>query len=856
MFERFTDRARKAMGFAKDEAERLNHDYIGTEHVLLGLIREGTGIAANVLENLNISLDAVRREVEKLVKKAPDVQTIGPLPLTPSAKRVVELSFQEAQALKHDHVGTEHLLLGLLRQEGIAAQSLVNLGLSLDAVRRAVIDFLSDHHGPLQGVPAVNTGADDDDDDDDDDDAPPVDAKRTKTKTPALDAFGRDITKMAREGKLDPCIGRDREIERMQQILARRRKNNPVLLGEAGVGKTSIVEGFAQNIITNNVPECLLNKRVVELDLALMVAGTKFRGQFEERLKAVVSEIIRSKDIILFIDELHTMVGAGNAEGSIDASNLLKPALARGELQCIGATTLNEFRKYIEKDSALERRFQQVMVEEPDQEQTVQILKGLRKRYEQHHKVKIPDEALNEAVSLSARYINNRFLPDKAIDVIDEAGARVKLSRTSRPPQLAEIDTLAKAMEEVKEKAVAKTKYEIAAEYRDREHKLKESLSKIKLSLSTAATEAVGEVTVATIREVLSIMTGIPLNTLAASETARLLTMENELHKQVISQDDAINVISNAIRRSRSGLKDPLRPIASFLFLGPTGVGKTLLAKALANFMFGKADAMVRIDMSEYMEKHSVSKLVGAPPGYIGYDDAGQLTEKVRKRPYSIVLLDEIEKAHPEVFNILLQVLEDGRLTDSQGRTVDFKNTIIIMTSNVGSSQIQKAPSMGFARKNEEADFESIKRKLKDAVEQEFRPEFLNRLDDMVIFRPLNKDDIFHIASLEVEQLAKRAKEKDITIVLSGTAKEFLFEKGYDPTFGARPMRRAVEKYVENPLSQEILKGAIVPGNTVEIVVAEAKDKLEFKLVDIKVPEQKVKRVARKKSAQAGDTIS
>lgn len=808
MFDKFSDRARKAMTYAREEAERLSHDYIGTEHILLGLIREGTGVAANVLENLEINLEVVRREVEKLSKPSPDVMTLGQLPFSPSTKKVLEFAIQEAKGT--DHVGTEHILLALLRVPGIASQALINLGLSLESVRKAVVKFI----GPPAGT----------DSDDQDEDTSETTKKAPKTKTPALDMFGRDITQMAREGKLDPVVGREREIERMQQVLARRRKNNPVLLGEAGVGKTAIVEGFAQGIVNNTVPECLRNKRVIELDMAMMVAGTKFRGQFEERLKTVVSEVSKNKDIVLFIDELHTMVGAGNAEGSIDASNLMKPALARGELQCIGATTLTEYRKYIEKDGALERRFQSVIIEEPTQEQTIEILKGLKKRYESFHRVQITDDAVKEAVALSTRYITSRCLPDKAIDVIDEASARLRLR--SKQCDIKEIEDMADHVEKAKEQAVAEGKYELAAEYKDREDEIRDAILKIKPNIAQAHA---GEVTVESVREVVATMTGIPLMTLAATEASKLMTMEAEMHKRIISQNDAISIISDAIRRSRSGLKDPKRPIASFLFLGPTGVGKTLIAKTLAQFLFSSEDAIVRVDMSEYMEKHSVARLIGAPPGYVGYDEAGQLTEKIRRRPYSIILLDEIEKAHQDVFNILLQVLEDGRLTDGQGRTVDFRNTIIIMTSNLGSSAISSTPAMGFAKKTDDSNYEAIKCRLKNIVGQEFKPEFINRLDEMVIFKPLTKDDVFHVASLEVEQLAKRAKQMEIIMTLAGEAKEFLFEKGYEPAFGARPMRRAVEKYVETPLAQEIIKGTVKAGDSIEIVMSLTKDRLEFR---------------------------
>lgn len=830
MFDRFTDKARKAMSFAKDQAQKLNHDYLGTEHILLGLLLESSGIASKVLEAFNVDFDIVKREVLKLLKPVPDVQTIGELPFTPSSKKVLEYAMEESRNLSHNHVGTEHLLLGLLRvEDGVAAQALVNLGLGLDRCRQAVIDYLgTDPTQPVSHTPTA---------DDDHDDAP-ARVTNKKSKTPALDSFGRDMTQLAREGKLDPCIGRSKETTRLIQVLARRRKNNPVLLGEAGVGKTAIVEGFAQMIVHgDNVPDILANKRVVELDLALMVAGTKFRGQFEERLKAVVSEITRSKDVILFVDELHTLVGAGNAEGSIDASNLLKPALARGEVQCIGATTLGEYRKYIEKDSALERRFQPIVVNPPTTEETFEILKGLKKHYEKHHRVTFSDAAMKEAISLSDRYITSRFLPDKAIDVLDEAGAKVRLSKTVKPPEMKELEELAAKIEEIKEKAVATEKYELAGEFKERESKVKDSLLKIKQALSGTSTEILGEVDPEAIREVVSIMTGVPLSAIATTDKEKLLQIEAELHKKVISQNEAITAVACAIRRSRAGLKDPARPIATMMFLGPTGVGKTMLAKTLAAYLFGSADSMVRIDMSEYMEKHSVSRLIGAPPGYVGYEEAGQLTEKVRRRPYTVILLDEIEKAHPDVFNLFLQVLEDGRLTDGQGRVVDFRNTILIMTSNVGSASVNQQ-SMGFGRRSED-ESEALKRRYEEAIKEEFRPEFLNRLDEVVVFDSLTKDDIFHIVGLEIDAIAKRAKEKQINLILSAEAREFLFEKGFDKQYGARPMRRAVEKYVENPLSEAIIRESIMPGDDVELALTEVKDKIEFKKLEKKSKRRK-----------------
>lgn len=843
MFDRFTDRARKAMTFAREEAVRLNHDYISTEHILLGLILEGSGVAANVLENLSVDLISARREVEKIVRPGPEVQTLGQLPFTPSAKKVLEYAIEEAKSLDHNYVGTEHLLLAILRQdETTACQVLVNLNISLDAVRENVLKYLGADKSSSDPVPPKE--------DPDEDRGSAKTQKGSKSKTPALDAFGRDITVMAKDKKLDPCIGRESEIKRLITILARRRKNNPVLLGEAGVGKTAIVEGLAQKIIANDVPEILYNKRIVELDLALMVAGTKFRGQFEERLKAVVSELARNKDIILFIDELHTMVGAGNAEGSIDASNLLKPALARGEVQCIGATTLTEYRKYIEKDAALERRFQPITVNEPDPEHSIEILRGLKKRYEAHHRVLIQDAAIQEAVALSHRYITGRFLPDKAIDVIDEAGALVRLSKTTKPPEMKDLEDLAKELEETKEKAVAKAKYELAAEFRDRHAKVIASLDRMRLALTAPSTEILGEVDLEAVREVVSIMTGVPLAAIATSEANKLLQMEDELHKRLVSQDEAVSLVSSAIRRSRSGLKDPKRPIACLLFLGPTGVGKTLLAKTLAQYIFGDENAMIRVDMAEYMESHSVSRLLGSPPGYVGYDDAGQLTEKIRRRPYSIVLFDEIEKAHPDIFNVLLSIFEDGRVTDSQGRVIDFKNTIIIMTSNVGSSAIRNTPTLGFGKRSDEADFESIKKRLKSAVDEQFRPEFINRIDEIVMFKPLNREDIDRIIDLEIGAVNSRAQAKLINITLSEEARTFLADKGYDPAFGARPMRRAVEKYVENALSEAILRETVSAGEEAEAVLSEDKSKIAFKVTGKYKPDEAPKKSARKKAAK------
>src|ERR1700712_5333702 len=731
MYERFTDRARKVMQLANQEAQRFNHEYIGTEHILLGLVKEGSGVAANVLKNLDIDLRKIRLEVEKIVQHGPGGEQVvmGRLPHTPRAKKVIEYSIEEARNLTHNYVGTEHLLLGLLReQEGVAAQVLMNLGLKLEDVREEVLNLLG--HNPMateEGGSGTGGGAG----------GGERQAGKGKSKTPALDSFGRDLTELAKQGKLDPVIGRANEIERVIQILSRRTKNNPVLLGEAGVGKTAIVEGLAQLIIDSSVPELLRDKRIVVLDLAMMVAGTKYRGQFEERIKAVMNEVRRAKNTILFIDELHTLVGAGGAEGAIDASNVLKPALARGEVQCIGATTLDEYRKYIEKDGALERRFQTIVVEPPSKSEALEILRGLRDRYEAHHRVQITDEALEAAIELSDRYITGRCLPDKAIDVIDEAGARVRLKAMTRPPDLKDLDDQIERLNQDKEEAVANQDFERAAALRDQADKLKKKKETINREWRERSKEVDGTVDEEVVAEVVSKMTGVPLTRLEAEETARLIAMEGELQKRVISPSEAIKRISQAVRRSRAGLKDPKKPIGSFIFAGPTGVGKTLLAKSLAEFMFGGADSLIQIDMSEYMEKHNVSRLIGAPPGYVGYEEGGQLTEKIRRRPYAVVLLDEIEKAHPDVYNMLLQILEEGRLTDSFGRNVDFKNTIIIMTTNAGAEATSTNSGFGFERGRNLDDvrtYEEMKTRLMASVEKYFRPEFINRLDDVIVF--------------------------------------------------------------------------------------------------------------------------
>ncbi len=817
MYERFTDRARKVMQLANQEAQRFNHEYIGTEHILLGLVKEGTGVAANVLKNLDIDLRKIRLEVEKIVQAGPDMVTMGKLPQTPRAKKVIEYSIEEARQLNHNYVGTEHLLLGLLReQEGVAAQVLMNLGLKLEDVRDEVLNLLGHNMESSESGGGGSSGE--------------RTAGKTKSKTPALDSFGRDLTELARQGKLDPVIGRQNEIERVVQILSRRTKNNPVLLGEAGVGKTAIVEGLAQMIVDGSVPELLRERRIVVLDLAMMVAGTKYRGQFEERIKAVMNEVRRAKNTILFIDELHTLVGAGGAEGAIDASNVLKPALARGEIQCIGATTLDEYRKYIEKDGALERRFQQIIVNPPSKTEAVEILKGLRDRYEAHHRVQIKDDALEEAVELSDRYITGRCLPDKAIDVIDEAGARVRLRAMTRPPDLKEIDAQIEKLNQEKESAVAEQDFEKAAHLRDQADKLKKKKDGITKEWRDKAKEIDGVVDGEVIREVVNKMTGVPLVRISTDETQRLLAMEDELHKTVISQHEAISAISKVVRKSRAGLKDPKRPIGCFIFAGPTGVGKTLLAKRLAQFMFGDEGALVTLDMSEYMEKHNVSRLTGAPPGYIGYEEGGQLTEKIRRRPYSVVLMDEIEKAHPDVWNILLQIFEEGRLTDNVGRTVDFKNTIIILTTNIGASEIAgKAPLNPFGKRDADTTYEKMKETLKGEMEKTFRPEFLGRLDDIIVFRSLNKEDLKKIIDIELGKVRKRMKEKGLALELTDEAKDFIIEKGSSLEFGARPLRRAIENLLEDPLAEKLLRGDFESRTLVTVKVGD--DAGEKKLV-------------------------
>jgi len=805
MFERFTERAKKVINpLAKEEARRLNHNFIGTEHLLLGLIREGGGVAVAVLESLGIDLESVRVEVENLTTPSSDTLTIGDPQFTPSAKKVLELAAEESQKLGHNYIGTEHLLLGIIQEgEGVAARALDNLGISYEKSRDMVINLLG---GTF----------------------PKFSKQSKKSKTPALDAFGRDLTQMARDGKLDPVIGREDEIERVIQILSRRTKNNPVLIGEPGVGKTAIAEGLAQRIREGNVPELLLEKRIVTLDLAALVAGTKYRGEFEERLKAVINEIRQSGKVVLFIDELHTLVGAGAAEGAIDASNMLKPALARGELQCIGATTLNEYRKYIEKDGALERRFQMIMVNEPSVEDTILIIKGLRDRYEAHHRVRITDDAITAAATLSHRYIAGRFLPDKAIDLIDEAGSRTRLRITTIPIEIRTLEKEVDKVKQEKEEAIKTQEFERAADLRDKMKKMRMKLQEEKDKWEALKSKEEAVVTWEDIAHVASKWTGIPMIKLGEKESEKLLRMEEELHKRIVGQDEAIVSISKAIRRSRAGIGNPKKPIGSFMFLGPTGVGKTELARALSEFLFDDDDALIRFDMSEYMEKFNVSRLAGAPPGYVGHDEGGQLTEKVRRKPYSVVLFDEIEKAHPEIFNVMLQILEDGRLTDSVGRAVDFKNTVIIMTSNLGAREIGVEKSLGFNPENVETSYTGMKSKIQAELKKAFNPEFLNRIDDIIIFDPLEKAQIEKIVEIQLADVQKRLAERKITLTLDQSARDFLIEKGYDKIYGARQMKRTIQKYVEDSLAEELLRGGVADGQTV--LLKSGGDKLVFEI--------------------------
>jgi ATP-dependent Clp protease ATP-binding subunit ClpC len=803
----FTPRAQQVLALARKEADRFNHNYVGTEHLLLGLIKLGQGVAVNVLQKMGLDLETVRMEVEKQVGSGPETKMVGNIPYTPRVKKVLALAGKEAKALNHSYVGTEHILLGLLREgEGVAARVLKSLEVDIERTRNEILKELDPNFTPPESEQEGNGEAT---------------SGKKDVKTPALRAFGRDLTELAKKGELDPVIGRRNEIERVIQVLCRRTKNNPVLLGEAGVGKTAIAEGLAQEIASGNVPELLRDKKVITLDLALMVAGTKYRGQFEERIKAVMDEIRRSKNVVLFIDELHTIVGAGSAEGAMDASNIIKPALSRGELQCVGATTLNEYRKYIEKDAALERRFQTVKVDAPTVEEAIQILKGLRPKYEAHHKAKLTDEALETAVKLSERYITGRFLPDKAIDVMDEAGARARINAMTRPPDVKEIEREIEEIRVEKEAAIKAQDFEKAASLRDKEKQAKEKLDTILTQWREEREEREVLVTADDMMHIISKVTGVPLQRMEQKETQKLLAMETEMKQRVIGQDLAVTAISKALRRSRADLKDPRRPIGSFVFLGPTGVGKTFLARTLAEFMFGDSDALIQIDMSEYMEKFTASRLIGSPPGYVGYEEGGQLSEAVRRRPYSVVLFDEIEKAHPDVMHLLLQILEDGKVTDSLGRKIDFRNTIIIMTSNVGADLIKRQTTMGFGASQNVHDYETMRDKIMEETKRVFKPEFLNRLDEIIVFRTLEKQDLLCIVDLEVDKVKARLKMKEIEIVLDNPAHEFVIEKGYDPTYGARPMRRAVEKYLEDPLAEELLKGNVKAGDLVQVSVSE-----------------------------------
>jgi ATP-dependent Clp protease ATP-binding subunit ClpC len=812
----FTPRAQQVLALARKEADRFNHNYVGTEHLLLGLIKLGQGVAVNVLQKMGLDLETVRMEVEKQVGSGPETKMVGNIPYTPRVKKVLALAGKEAKALNHSYVGTEHILLGLLREgEGVAARVLKSLEVDIERTRNEILKELDPNFTPPE---AEQEGGEP--------------SSKKDVKTPALRAFGRDLTELAKKNDLDPVIGRRNEIERVIQVLCRRTKNNPVLIGEAGVGKTAIAEGLAQEIANGNVPELLRDKRVVTLDLALMVAGTKYRGQFEERIKAVMDEIRRSKNVILFIDELHTIVGAGSAEGAMDASNIIKPALSRGELQCVGATTMNEYRKYIEKDAALERRFQTVKVDAPTIEEAIEILKGLRPKYEAHHKAKLTDEALVTAVKFSERYITGRFLPDKAIDVMDEAGARARINAMTRPPDVKEIEREIEEIRVEKEAAIKAQDFEKAASLRDKEKQTKEKLDTILAKWREEREEKEVLVTGEDMMHIISKVTGVPLQRMEQAETEKLLKMEDELKSKVIGQDEAVTAISKALRRSRADLKDPRRPIGSFIFLGPTGVGKTFLAQKLAEFMFGDRDALIQIDMSEYMEKFTASRLIGSPPGYVGYEEGGQLSEAVRRRPYAVVLFDEIEKAHPDVMHLLLQILEDGKITDSLGRKIDFRNTIIIMTSNVGAETLRRQTTMGFGATKPigEHEYDTMRDKLLEEAKKAFKPEFINRLDDIIVFHQLTKTDLMKIVDLEVAKVLARVKAKEVNIELENTAKEFLIEKGYDPMYGARPMRRAVERYLEDPFAEELLRGNVKAGDVVHVTAAEGK--LAFRVAE------------------------
>ena len=820
----FTPRAQQVLALARKEADRFNHNYVGTEHLLLGLIKLGQGVAVNVLQKMGLDLETVRMEVEKQVGSGPETKMVGNIPYTPRVKKVLALAGKEAKALNHSYVGTEHILLGLLREgEGVAARVLKSLEIDIERTRNEILKELDPNFTPPeseQEVPQGGGGGE----------QPSGQGGKKEVKTPALRAFGRDLTELAKKSELDPVIGRKNEIERVIQVLCRRTKNNPVLLGEAGVGKTAIVEGLAQEIGAGNVPEILRDKRVITLDLALMVAGTKYRGQFEERIKAVMDEIRRSKNVILFIDELHTIVGAGSAEGAMDASNIIKPALSRGELQCVGATTLNEYRKYIEKDAALERRFQTVKVEAPSVSDTVLILQGIRPKYESHHRAKITDNALDAAAKLSDRYITARFLPDKAIDVMDEAGARARISSMTRPPDIKHIEEEIEQIRLEKEGAIKAQDFEKAASLRDNEKQAKEKLENILSEWREAREEKEVVVDEDDIMHIIAKFTGVPLQRMEQAEAQKLLNMEEEIRDQVIGQNEAITAISKALRRSRADLKDPKRPIGSFIFLGPTGVGKTYLARTLAEFMFGDTEALIQIDMSEYMEKFTTSRLIGSPPGYVGYEEGGQLSEAVRRRPYSVVLFDEIEKAHPDVMHLLLQILEEGKITDSLGRKIDFRNTIIIMTSNVGAETIKRQTTLGFGAPKDEDNYENMREKILEESKKAFKPEFINRLDDLIVFHTLSRKDLITIVDLEVAKVKERIKLKEIDFILDESAQEFLINKGYDPNYGARPMRRAVERHLEDPLAEELLRDNIKTGDLVEIDCKG--DQLSFKVIE------------------------
>ena len=817
----FTPRAQQVLALARKEADRFNHNYVGTEHLLLGLIKLGQGVAVNVLQKMSMDLETVRMEVEKQVGSGPETQSQGNIPYTPRVKKVLALAGKEAKALNHSYVGTEHILLGLLREgDGVAARVLKNLDVDIERTRNEILKELDPNFSPNDlGV------------EDEDGIFEEAEVSGGKdSKTPALKAFGRDLTELATNSELDPVIGRVEEIERVVQILCRRTKNNPVLIGEAGVGKTAIIEGLAQEIAAGNVPELLREKRVITLDLALMVAGTKYRGQFEERIKAVMDEIIRAKNVILFIDELHTIVGAGSAEGAMDASNIIKPALSRGELQCVGATTLNEYRKYIEKDAALERRFQTVKVDEPSVEDAIKILQGLQHKYELHHKARYSDDAIQSAVMLSERYLTGRFLPDKAIDIMDEAGAKARIGAMTRPPEFKQLELAVEEIRKEKEEAIGDQEYEKAAALRDEEKKKKGELDEKLEEWRAQSEEKTIDVDEDDIMAVISKWTGVPLQRMEEAEAAKLLRMEEDLKEHVIGQDEAVTAISKALRRSRADLKDPRRPIGSFIFLGPTGVGKTFLARNLAEFMFGDPDALIQIDMSEYMEKFTSSRLIGSPPGYVGYEEGGQLSEAVRRRPYSVVLFDEIEKAHPDVMHLLLQILEEGTVTDSLGRKVDFRNTIIIMTSNVGAELIKKQTALGFgAMENESADYEGMKVKILEQSKKVFKPEFLNRLDDLIVFHMLEKKDLVKIVDLEISKVIDRLKSREISVKIDNKAKDFLIEDGYDPEYGARPMRRSVEKHLEDPLAEHLLRGDVKDGDFVGVTFDKKENKLKFK---------------------------